>query len=199
MQVSKQWNRRLQSPDILKPNLSAWYHGRRDLQSADYAFCKAEAQRIHAFRTGKPKNCIKFVLQHPIKASVLVGETFIWQSATDVSRVVFLLNLKTWNLRTVGAEARLAISSFCASDQLLVLSTLDAFHVFTLHDLEQKKFRTPSHAFREAMSCRGRNVACAANFADYMEVYIWNYDTERGKSFQIRRDPSHNFFALGVG
>ena len=200
LQVSTQWNRLLRSLDLLKPRLSSWYGGSRDLRSADYAFCTTEAQNIHAYRIGSPKSCFKLSLVDPVLAAILVGETLVWQPHTDVCRTLFLLNLKTWHIRSVSAESRFAISSFCASDQLVVLSTLDGFYVFTIHDLEQKKFKTPNHAFREAMTCRGRTVACAANFAEYMEVYVWDYDTQRGRSFQIRQeDRLHEFFARGPG
>lgn len=188
---------------MLKPSLSRWYQGTVDLHRADYAFCEQKARDIHAFRNGQPRSCFKFSPEHIILHHVLTGDSLIWlpqPQALERPRSVFIFDLKAWALHTLGGEAREEIRAVFASDQLIAMTTFhNICYVSTLNGQGQKKFRVPSHFFFDTVTCRGRTVACAAVSTDNIAVYIWDYDTQRGKSFQINPSPSHLFLRSDTG
>ena len=182
-QVSTRWKHVLRSLDVLKPSLDSWYDGAVDLGNADYALCVRKAQSVHAFRRGIPSSSFSISLDLPIQASVVVANTLIWQPRPNVSqgaRSLYLLNLDVWTLQTLSGAGRETISSFCASDQIVAFTTHSGVcYVSTLDGQERKTFRMPSHRF-DTLTCRGRTVACAALFGDYMSIFVWDYDTQRG-------------------
>jgi hypothetical protein len=165
-----------------------------DLQALDDNLCEKKARSIHAFRNGKPSNIFAITPDADATFSdqVLVHETLIWRprKITEESRIVCVLNLKTWQLRTLRGEALEKINHVVASDRIVVLITFTGIcYVSDLHGTTTKKFRVPSMGYFQTVSCRGCTVACVATFANHQSVYIWDYDTQRGRSFQINHDP----------
>ncbi|KAF1842397.1 uncharacterized protein K460DRAFT_370364 [Cucurbitaria berberidis CBS 394.84] len=197
--VSTRWAQRLRSPDVLKQSLNQWFTGTITLQSADYALCTQKARLVHNHRHGKPTSLFDIRLEEPIAHPSLAGDTLIWLTPEQTSRSIALLDLGTWNLRIMSGEAREELRNYVASDQLVAVTTFShVCYVWPLHGQGRKAFRVPSHDYFGALACRGRTVACAASFHDHIAVCIWDYDTQRARSFQITPDPSHLFFRSGL-
>ncbi|KAF2133202.1 hypothetical protein P153DRAFT_428236 [Dothidotthia symphoricarpi CBS 119687] len=185
--VSRRWCHILRSLDVLKRSLNGWYHGTVDLQGADYALYERKAQDIQAFRTGNPRS--RFMIKFSDDASypVLSGNTLIWRPP-QVKRLMYALDLSTWRLTTLRGAAREYISKSFVSDQLVAFVTMtNVFYVSELNGQGQRSFTLPSCEYCNAVTIRGRTVACATHFDDRVFVYIWDYDTQQGKSFDIRR------------
>ncbi|CAN9108960.1 unnamed protein product [Alternaria sp. RS040] len=207
--VSKRWRDTLRSLHVLKASLNQWYQGTVNLQDAEYARCKKKARDIHAFRTGKPSRIYKIIPKYdsdesllpsnPIYDFKLVGSSLIWHHVfhRDVtpSRSACVLDLDTWHLRVLGGEAREQIMNVFASSEIVVLTTYA--NVCYVHELRGKqgckKFRVPNRNFLKNVSCRGRTVACVACVDYHASVYIWEYDSQRGRSFEIRHELGNIF------
>ncbi|KAH7380746.1 hypothetical protein BKA66DRAFT_419577 [Pyrenochaeta sp. MPI-SDFR-AT-0127] len=196
--VSRRWSRTLRSLHVLKQSLNHWYQHTVDLSTADHAVCEQKARRIHAFRNGKPRCCFKFYPADDMPSPILTGDFLVWLSCPEpphLARLVYMFNLKSWTLRSVSGEAREHIRAIYASDHLVVMTTSrNICYVSTLSGHGQKKFRVPSNSFFNTVACRGRTVACASSHVDHISIYVWDYDTKCGKSFQIVQNPSHHFF-----
>lgn len=165
----------------------------------DYAFCKKAAQQIHRFRSGKPCKHYAITLNHICTDPLLIGDFLIWKKnqgpASIAMRTAYVLNLHTWSLRTLVGEARESLRGFAASEQVVaVAASTNLCYVWDLHTSEMKKFRVPNHTYFEALTCGERTVACAAALTDEIIVYIWEFDSQLGKTFRITGREGHHFF-----
>ncbi|KAF1947779.1 hypothetical protein EJ02DRAFT_472136 [Clathrospora elynae] len=194
--VSRRWNHVLRSLHVLKRSLNQWYDGTVDLHDADYTLCQQKAQRVHAFRTGNPNNMYKITPDDAdIRDMCLTGDTLSWVPSGN-QRLAFVLDLTTWRLCTLSGEAREKIWGLFASDRIVALTTsTNVCYVFDLHGEGRKNFRVPSSEYFKNVTCRFSTVACLASFEEHTSVYIWEYDTQRGRSFQIDHHPGSLFSA----
>jgi hypothetical protein len=188
-QVSRQWHQLLCSPDVLKKSLNSWYDDTVDLAGAEYVDCKLKAKSIHAFRHGgKPHQYFKLDMHHPNGNIVLVEDTLIFtRFSSDYNmRIVYLFNIRTWNLHTLVGEAREKVARLFASDQIVGFTTTNNIcYVSRLDGSMRKKFSLPNAALLRSITCRERTVACAGFLDGNVLVYIWNYDNQLGRSFTI--------------
>lgn len=193
--MCKQWNHSLRSLDVLKKGLNQWYAGSFNLQNADYALCKQKARAVHNFRNGNPTRFFQIHLSEKVCEMTLVGNTLILDTPGNL-RSITLLNLNTWEISTVSTDARETLLGFAASDQIVAFRTYSSVvHVMTLQGEGRKTFRVPHIMYLNGITCRGRTVAYVGSSHDHIDVYIWDYDTQRTKSFNVTRHPSHLFFA----
>jgi hypothetical protein len=187
--VSKQWQHVLRSSDVLKKSLLS--AGTPDLQGADYSVFQLKAKHIHAFQHGKPKHYVRIV-KHIQKAdyTILVDDTIIWSTlkgGNHDSRILYLFNIKTWTLHTLNGDARENIQQVVASERIVAFTSSNSnlCYVSDLEARSKKKFRVSNPALFQALACRDSTVACAGILDDHALVYIWNYDTQQGRSFRI--------------
>lgn len=191
--VSRRWYFIMRSITVLRVGLHSWYHDTVDLHHLDFETCKQMAQRIQAFRTGKP--CSHFLIRfdRPVMDPILTRDTVIWWPGDFRSmaraRFICVLNLSTWKFRKFRGEAREAVRSFVASDEIVALMTYtNICYVWELHGEGSKSFKVPSQAYFGCTTCRDRTVACVAVGAEYTSVFIWHFDSHRRQSFQIKND-----------
>ena len=191
--VSRRWNVTLRSPHVLKASLNQWYQGTVDLQNADYAQCKRKARNIHAVGTGKPSHVYKIRPDGRIFDPSLTGNNLSWLHSPDDRRrphFACVLDLDQWDLRMLGGQARETIQHVFTSSEIVVLTTFA--NICYVHELQGKqdckRFRVPNSNYFENVACRGRTVACVASLNNYTSVYIWEYDSCRGRSFEIRHE-----------
>lgn len=195
--VSKRWSRNLRSLYILKTGLDRWYQGTVNLQAADYALCMRRARAIHAFRTGNPRIVFKVVSARKTGRLMLAGNHLVWagRKRETSSRYALVLNLDTWQLRSLRGEAREQLMDVFVSDQIVALTTFS--NICYVWELQggpgPKNFRVPSSTYFRNVACRDRTVACVAHFAKHTSVFIWEYNTQRGRSFNISHGPDDLF------
>jgi hypothetical protein len=198
--VSRQWNHTLRSLHLLEESLGQWYQGTVNLQDADYARCQEKVCKIQAFRTGKPRNVYKTILDSAVQEIYLAGNIFVWKehSRTQPTRCVYVLDLATWDLRVLGGEARERIIKVVASDEIVALTTwANICYVYELHGSRScKKFRVSNNGYFSNVACRGSTVACVHVGGDSTSVYIWEYHSQRGWTFQIKHEPGTIFWQL---
>lgn len=186
---------------VLKSSLVDWYGSTTDLQNTDLDFCRRKARSVHAFRRtsawAPPDSYIRLVTateEATQDTHLLVGDNLIWIDAENGSRRVRVLNLRSWTSRVFHGEAREKIHTICASDELVVLATQNVAYVARLSGQDvMKKFRVVNPSVLSSVTCRGRTVACAGAVGDSVLVYIWEFDTQQGRSFNI--NPSNGFFS----
>ncbi|KAF2852369.1 hypothetical protein T440DRAFT_421283 [Plenodomus tracheiphilus IPT5] len=190
--VSRQWHHVLKSTTVLTTGLHNWYQNTVDLRNVDYASCGSMAQRIQAFRTFKPHSHFVIRLHRYARDPILAGDFVIWKPvshrSTDFERSICVLNLTSWKFRELHGDAREGVHSIAASDELVTMATsLNVCYVWELHGRGFKKFRVPSTEYFDCITCRERTVACVGLFEDNISVYIWDFDSQRGRSFEIDR------------
>jgi hypothetical protein len=193
LKVSRQWQHVLRSPDVLKKGLLSWFGNSSDLQGADHSIYESKAKQAHAFRRGEPTQCLKIDLQYHIDQVILIDDTLIWayQSADHVARVIYLLNIniKTWSLQSLNGDARERVVRLFASNQLVgFVAASTICYVWRRRDLEKRQFRIPGREFYQSIACRGSTVAYAGRLKEHALVYIWDYETQKGRSFSISYD-----------
>ncbi|KAI2477255.1 F-box multi-domain protein [Pyrenophora tritici-repentis] len=190
--VSKHWNHKLGSLHILKTGLDQWYQGTADLGDADHALCERKARAIHAFRTGKPTSVIKIILDEQPAQPILAGNHLV---LGRFERHVHVLNLDSWQLRSLCGEAREKLSGVFVSDQIIALTTYSNIcYVYELQGGQvPKKFSVPNMMYFTSVACRGRTIACVAHLAKRTTVFIWEYNTQRGRSFEVSHGPDSLF------
>lgn len=195
--VCRKWHHILQSPDVLTKSLILWYGDTPQIQQADYSFCRLKARSVHGFRNGIPRRHFKITKMDRNYGNItLMGDTLVFLAGIPsdaASRALRLFNIKTWTLHSLNGTARERISNFFASEQIAGFTTES--HTCYVSDLEgrgKRKFRVPSTALFQSVACRGRTVTCAGCVQGHAQVYIWNYDTQQGKSFTINFN-SHLF------
>ncbi|KAI4614629.1 uncharacterized protein J4E87_009429 [Alternaria ethzedia] len=202
--VSRRWNHTLQSLHVIKASLDSWYQGTVNFQDADHALCQKKARKIHAFRSGKPRKVYKIKPEDSIDDIYLAGNSLIWQSLTftpeNRSRNVCVLDLATWDLRFLGGEGRERIEDVFVSNEIVALTTwANICYVHELHGKRGcKKFRVPNNNYFASVACRERTVACYHIDSGFASVYIWEYDSQRGRSFDIKFEPGNMFWGTDV-
>lgn len=190
--VSRRWHHVLRSLNVLKAPLNSWYQGAIPLRDADYASCVQTASSIQRFRSGRPVSVYKIALDKHMAAPSLFGDHLIWMGCRQKqSRMAYILNLHTWQLRYLAGEARELLLGLAASDQIVMLSTAtNTCYVFELDNIQPpKKFSLPSRQFLRYVACHGHTVACVASYEMHTSVFIWDYRTQQGTSFDIRHGP----------
>jgi len=193
LKVSKQWYHILQSPDVLKRSLLSWYGNPSELQRADHSMYKSKAKQAHAFRYGEPTQRLEINLHYGVELVTLLGVTLIWayRLADQAARLIYLLNLKTWSLQSFNGDARETVVRIFASDQLVGFVTASTVcYVWSRRTQEKRQFRVPGRDFYTSMTCRGSIVAYAGCLKEHALVYVWDYETQKGRSFTISYDCS---------
>lgn len=120
---------------------------------------------------------------------MLCGDDLIWLA--QHRRSVQVLNLRSLSSKALVPASRELLRSVDASDGLVTITAESGGVVYVgeltgLSPLKKFRFVTSSPGF--AITSRHRTVACTARQSDGILVYIWNYDTERGRSFTVRSD-----------
>ena len=119
----------------------------------------------------------------------LVGDNLIWLA--DDERQIHVLNLRSMTSRVMVCATRERIATIFAADELVAFTAENKGTVFVGDLFGQgltKKFRFINAGQKPVITCRHRTVACAALQPDHAFVYIWNFDTEQGKSFRVDRN-----------
>jgi hypothetical protein len=170
--------------------LLSWFRT-LDQDVADYGLLELKAKAIQAYRHGKPKHCFKVVT--PVsKHVILMADTLIWSPPPSIgseSRIVNLFNITTWEMHTLNGNAREHIHHLFASNQIVGFTTRSNIcYVSDLRGRGKRKFKVPNAALFQSLACRDRTVACAGILEDHVLVYIWNYDSQQGRSFTIASD-----------
>lgn len=188
--VSRPWSHRLRSPHVTKASLHAWYQGTLSLHHAHDAFCEKTARRIHAFRTGQPEAVCEILLDKPCRKPTLAGHHFIWTQNSATGSCAHILDLHAWKLRSIAGDAREQFCDVFASDHIALLTTfaLRAYVVDLRTTSKPKTFTVPSRTIMTDVVCRGRTVACVGSFPKHTTVFIWDFDTQRGRSFDIKHE-----------
>ena len=191
--VSKHWNHVLGSLHILETGLDQWYQGTADLRDAGRALCERKAKAIHAFRTGKPTSVIKIDVYAELEHFILTGDHLVLVPYRQ--RFAHVLNLDTWQLRILRGEAREHLLGVFVSDQIVALTTYsNTCYVYELQGGQvPKKFTVPSTRYFKNVACCGRTIACVAHFAKHTSVFLWEYNTQRGRSFDVSHGPDSLF------
>jgi hypothetical protein len=103
--------------------------------------------------------------------------------------MLYLFNIRTWSLHTLNGEARERIHRVFASDEIVGFATNNnLFYVSRLDGSQRKRFAVPRYSLIRSISCRRRAVACAGCLKDHALVFIWDYDSQQGRSFTISYD-----------
>ncbi|KAF2871992.1 hypothetical protein BDV95DRAFT_30635 [Massariosphaeria phaeospora] len=189
-QVSKRWHGILQSTDIVKPALRAWYDGTINFKGADDAFCLQQARRMHRVRTGnltwRGKCESGSYVWKTISDDILIDDTFIWLDR--LRRVLTVLDLPTMKSWEAYGDAREHILDVALSTELVAYGTTsNTCYVSDLKGGERKRFKVTNPAMFNKLHCRGRTVACAGytKGSSSVLVYIWDIDTQCGQSFTV--------------
>lgn len=173
---------------MLKRNLNSWYNGSVTLQGASLDFCRRKARSVHAFRNPSqlalPDNSIK-ISTRPGLTRVLSGDNLVWLDPSR--RQVRILNMRSWTSRVLNGIAREEIRNVYTSDEIVVFpTTAHTVYVTRLNSPGPlKRFRVINPSVSRAITCRGCTVACAGCLEDSILVYIWNLDSQQGRSFNI--------------
>lgn len=179
---------------VLKSNLDSWYDGTVDLQSANVDFCWRKARSVHAFRNA-PRSVppdSSFKISTPFGSTqLLAGDRLIWLDGAENSRQVRVLDLRSWSFRVLNGESREQIRDVYASEEILVFTTYTTAYVTRLDSPGPlKRFRVVNAALLCTVACRGRTVVCAGYLEDCLLVYIWDFDTQTGRSFKVSYETS---------
>ncbi|KAF2712231.1 hypothetical protein K504DRAFT_464309 [Pleomassaria siparia CBS 279.74] len=188
--VSKLWQNKLCSTHVLKSSLNEW-DGKTNAARDEYAVCLREAKAIHRFRMGIPVKHVETSWPSASCAAgvftitdVLVHHHFVWVSPDW--RALNVCDLRSVEHPfTLCGEAREIISGVSLSEELVAFVTVKGIcYVRSLDDNKRKQFRLPL-ALTRHLICRGRLVACGGFVNDVVTIYIWDFDTQSGKSFDI--------------
>lgn len=177
---------------MLKHSLDTWYDGAVNLQGADLPYCQRKARSIHAFRKPSPLALPDISLRIPtVIGSMhhLIGDNLIWLASDQ--RQIHVLNLRHLISRAMVCDTRERIGTIFAADELVAFTAENKGTVFVGELYGQgliRKFRFMNAGQKFALTCRRRTVACATLQQDHTFVYIWNFDTEQGKSFHVDRN-----------
>lgn len=200
-QVSCSWAQKLRNLVVLTRSLESWYNGTINLQGADLDFCRRKARSVHAFRSPSqsalPDSSFKIMTPrgHLYK---LIGDNLIWLDQS--LRQVRVLDIRSWTSRVFTPVARETIHGIRVSDELVVFTTLKGTVYVVRLDGQGplKKFQTPRSTRRLPVTCRSRTVACAEMLEDGIVIYIWDYDTQHGRSFIVNNEThAHSDHHLG--
>ena len=113
----------------------------------------------------------------------LVEDTFAWLSLG--CRTLNICNLRTMVKSTLHGDARELITKVALSGDLVAFATtLNTCHIQDLNGGKRKTFKLAQGMFQQ-LTCRGRTVICGGFVNKLAVIYIWDFDTQTGKSFDI--------------
>lgn len=101
-----------------------------------------------------------------------------------------MVDLRSLTSKVFVDPSRGEVGGLYAADDLVVFSARLRGVIFVGELNRQgqvKSFRLNSSSQKLALTCRHRKVACAVHLEDHTLVYIWNYDTQQGRSLNINR------------
>lgn len=158
-----------------------------------YALRQSKARNIHRFRIGAPANRMKtswesysYDYKHSSIVDALVKDTFVWLLPEPRT-------LNVCNLRTTGGKVELQLRGdaheliiiVALSDELIAFATsLNTCYVTKLDGSNRIKFRLAPGMFQQ-LACRSRTVVCGGFVNDSAVIYLWDFDTQSGTSFEI--------------
>ncbi|KAF2500227.1 hypothetical protein BU16DRAFT_523034 [Lophium mytilinum] len=204
--VSRRWQTVLSSPDVLRglicllgydSGLPAGLRlpGQSPDVDQDYLHCRKTAEYVHRFQAGVLARSIMIDLPPGAACSVTYSsfeDTIAWPKHDACA--VTVLNLRSGKLLSFTGEARETITEIALSDQLVVFFTFTG--VWYAGDIvtgQRKSFRLPS-AHIPVFSCRGRTIAGVMRYEngyDEHVAYIWDFDTQKCRTFDLRT-PRHS-------
>ncbi|KAF9697069.1 hypothetical protein EKO04_005082 [Ascochyta lentis] len=185
--VSRLWYEKLRNVTVLKSNLESWYAATVNLQGADLEFCQRKARSVCAFRNGprsaQPDSSFKISAKLGL-TQLLAGDNLIWLDENH--HQVRVWNMRSWTSQTFNGTARERIRDVYASEELLVFATHTTAYVAKLDSSGPlRRFRVSNARLLSVITCRGRTVACAGHLQEGLLVYIWNFDTQQGRSINL--------------
>jgi hypothetical protein len=96
-----------------------------------------------------------------------------------------ICNLRTMAVSSLQGDARESITNVALSEELVAFATsLNTCYVTDLAGANRKKFKLVRSMFQQ-LACRGHVVACGGFFNSCAMIFIWDYETQVGKSFEI--------------
>jgi hypothetical protein len=114
---------------------------------------------------------------------VLVEDTFAWLSLG--CRTLNICNLRTMAKSTLHGDARELITKVALSGNLIAFATtLNTCYVQSLNGGKRMKFKLVQGMFQQ-LTCRDRTIICGGFVNNSAVIYIWDFDTQTGKSFDI--------------
>lgn len=173
---------------MYKQGLRAWYDDAL-AEDGDYHVYAAMARDIHRFRTGDRGHLVTHsaeIAPASLGLLALMEDTLLHVSADQ--RELTVRNLRTRTSWKTCGDARETIVATAASDRLVAYTTNR--NVCYVSDLEgecKASFKLPSGMIK-VLACSGSTVVCGGSHTHTIEVYIWDFDTRRGKSFRVGFD-----------
>jgi hypothetical protein len=184
---------------LLKPALRDWYDNTVDFENATYQDCHREAQLIHRVQTGrflqlsasKPISHLHPYAtgpDSPIGIGRLCLEGDFLVDSPFPFRHLRVTNLQTGQDWRACADGRESISRIDASDQLIAFwtSSRRTCYVFDYKGDRKAKFQLPPFMNKIA-TCRGNTVVCGGTVNGCLELYIWDLDSNKGKSLRLEQ------------
>jgi hypothetical protein len=124
-----------------------------------------------------------FLDSHASNLAALVGSAFVWVQPHH--RMLNICNLRTMATSSLQGDARESIINVALSEELVAFATsLNTCYVTDLAGANRKKFKLVRSMFQQ-LACRGHVVACGGFVNNCAMIYIWDYETQVGKSFEI--------------
>jgi hypothetical protein len=153
----------------------------------DEEYRRQKAEHIARFRAGRPYSSLSVPLSDPLGHFRVTGDIFSWISDDDrVLNVRNLRSAKSWRAHTPGREK--ISNNWIVAEELVAFWTVNTCYVRTLDGDQEKQFKYPrSSDFNEqTFASRKRTIAYAAPMSSgNILVYIWSFDTSRGRSFEL--------------
>jgi hypothetical protein len=178
----------LRSTDLLKPKLRSWYDGTVALEGTSYEDCLQRAQSVQRFRTGR---YIEVAATRPrLEPSnrIILTEDFLVHVPYP-HRQVCVSNLRTgeaWNAATEGREV---IAKVIASGELIAFwNQLHTCYIFDFFATRRAKLRLPP-SMNQFQACRERTVICGGILDQHIELYIWDLDSQKGRTLRLDQPP----------
>ncbi|KAF2191414.1 hypothetical protein K469DRAFT_746751 [Zopfia rhizophila CBS 207.26] len=189
--VSQQWKTVLRSPDVLKRVLRNWYTdndpplgGEEALQGNEHAIFQLRAQHLHRLRTGRGHQYMHVSMSIAKHGSLLNEDTITWISNPS-QRALNVFNLRTGKYWQGYGEAREKVEHVTLSEQLVAFTTFrNVCYVRDLSTGDRKSFKLLPGTL-DCIICRGRMIACGGIIKDQATIYIWDFDTQKGQTFDI--------------
>lgn len=187
-QVSRRWCSLLRSTDLLKPALRDWYGNTVALENIRYDECLQRAQSIHNFRSGRPID-IAAARPAPENAEHLALVEDYFLHAPHPYRQVHITNLRTGENCRMATDGREIIDKCIASSDFVACwNQAQTCYIFDYSATQRAKLRLPPsmNSFR---ACRERTLICGGILNQHLELYLWDLDSQKGKTLRLDRPP----------